>query len=140
MAGDEDQEVETATNSTPEELERERLRKKVELGVEKCNLTDTDARVYINILCADHGAVFWRPVWCQTCTRPKITHDPVGTRCQRSLIAHSLRIKYELACKGNKVMNAIADILAVTVRIDNQARNTPVAPNVKFNNRIELTD
>ena len=46
MAGDEDQEVETATNSTPEELERERLRKKVELGVEKCNLTDTEARVY----------------------------------------------------------------------------------------------
>ena len=61
MPSDDGREVETATNSTPEEQERERLRKEVETGVEKCNLIDIDARVYMNIISTDPKAIFWRP-------------------------------------------------------------------------------
>ena len=97
MAKDDNREVVNANNSTPAEQEREILRSEVEKGVEECKLTDSDPKVYINILSLDLNAVYWRPVLCQTCAKPKIVHDPLQTRCNRPLITHSLRIKYEIA-------------------------------------------
>ena len=52
------------------------------------------------------------------------------------MITHSMRTRYKMACKMNEVMNMVAEILTVKVRINNQARNTPAAPAAKFNNRI----
>ena len=142
MAIDDDREVETVTNSTPEEQERERLRKEVELGVERCNLTDIDARIHITIINTDPKSVFWRPKLCQTCARPKIVHDPTGTSCKKNLISHSTRIKYEIACKDNEVMSVVAEILAAVLRNDELARNntTAVPAAAKFDKRIELAD
>ena len=93
-----DEEVVNANTTTPEQAEMMRLRVEVATGVEDNTLTDTDARGFVNIVSSDPAAVFWRPVLCTTCAKPKIVHDPLQTRCSRAMITQIQRTRYELAC------------------------------------------
>ena len=112
----------------------------VDKGVEAHNLLDVDARRYINIISSDIAAIYWRPRFCTTCSKPLVTHDPLQqNRCQRLIITQAERTRYEKACRNNDTMTIAAEIIAATEREARAAQQqTPPMVNTKHDNRTEL--
>ena len=95
---------------TPEQEE-------VDKGVEGHNILDVDARRYIKILSPDAAALYWRPVFCTTCRKPQVVHDPLQQgRCPRTAVTQAERTRYEKVCRNNDTMTIAAEILTVRER------------------------
>ena len=88
MPDDDDQNQNTPTPTSEQE--------EVDKGVEENTLLDIDARNYITIISTEIWAVYWRPQFCTTCSKPKVVHSPlVITRCPRQTITQQQRTRYE---------------------------------------------
>ena len=110
--------------------------------MEDNNLLDVDARRFINIISSDAMAVYWRPRFCTTCSKPMVLHNPLQqNRCQRLTITQAQRTRYERACKNNDTMSIAAEIIAATVREDKASQQpTPIGANAKHYNRTKLSE
>ena len=112
---------------TPEQEE-------VNKGVEENNLLDVDARRFINIISSDIAAVYWRPKFCTTCSKPMVMHSPLQqNRCQRLILTQVERTRYEKACKNNETMAMATEIITAAAREEKAAQQRPLpwqAPNM----------
>ena len=134
---------------TPDEQETARIRVEIETAVEAaCLLDGDDAQQYIALLCTE-GEVYWRPTFCQTCSKPRIVHSALNRTCTRSKITQVLRTKYEILCRSNGPMCVAADVLAAQARAAarqqyQQQHNTPHAGgatgSTRYDNRTELSE
>ena len=129
-----------------EQDEMTRLQKEIKRGVEDSSLLDMDSKLSIEMLCTE-GDVYWRPTFCASCSKPKITHAAAARGCTRTKITQLLRTKYELACKSNTVMGVAAKILTAKVREERAAQAQHQGPptssacsNTRYNNRTELSE
>ena len=100
---------------TPEQVEMKKIDLEVSKGVEDSNLLDADGKLYIDLICTGEN-IFWRPVFCTNCGKPKITHPNAPRMCSRTTILQVLKAKYEPACKSNLVMEMAADNLASKIK------------------------
>ena len=102
---------------TLEQVEMMKYQAEIDKGVEDANLMDVDTKLYMEVLCTDISAIYWRLTFCGTCSKPKIVHTTPGARnCTRTMIPQIIRTRYKLACESNKVMDMVAHILAAQTR------------------------
>ena len=77
MPDDDQQEEDPNSNLitiTPEQDE-------VDKGVEGHNTPDVDARRHITIMSPDAAALYGKPTFCTTCSKPLVIHDPLQQGC-----------------------------------------------------------
>ena len=109
----------------------------VRWGVEENKLLDIDASGFINIISTRVAAIYWRPRFCEKCSKPRVTHSAQAlATCPGLKLTQHQRARYERACKENGIMNMAAAELAKRRRASQTAEQQTVEIQ---DNRTELS-